>query len=249
MKVLFVGESWSVSQTHTKGFDFATLCRYEEYAGPFMDMLRGEGIEVDYMPSHVAQLKFPMELEELQKYNAVIFSDIGSNSLLLHPDTNFKCVRLTNRLALIKEYVAQGGAFLMCGGYMSYSGIEGKARYAMTPIADILPVTMLHYDDRMEHPEGIVPVVVDKEHPIMQGIDGEWPWFLGYNKLAVKPEASLIATVDGEDAFLAAMDYGKGRTVAYASDCVPHWGSPAFVEWEHYKTFFVNILKWLSKEI
>lgn len=249
MKVLFVGESWSVTQTHVKGFDHATLCRYEEYAGPFMDMLRGEGIEVDYLPSHVAQMDFPSELSKLQQYNAVIFSDVGSNTLLLHPDVNFKCKRMPNRLKLIKEYVEKGGSFMMCGGYMSYSGIDGRARYAMTPIADIMPVEMLHYDDRMEHPEGIVPTIRMKDHPILTGITGDWPYFLGYNKLLAKPEADLIGVMEGEDVFLAAMEYGEGRTVAYASDCVPHWGSTAFVSWEHYKTFFVNILKWMTKEI
>lgn len=249
MKVLFVGESWSVTQTHVKGFDHATLCRYEEYAGPLLDLIREEGIEVDYMPSHIAQLHFPMEISELKQYHAVIFSDIGSNSLLLHPDTNFKCKRLPNRLNLIKQYVEEGGSFMMCGGYMSYSGIEGRARYAMTAIADILPVKMLNYDDRMEMPEGIVPEILLNDHPILKEIEGEWPYFLGYNKLEAKSEATLLGTMKDNDVFLAVMEYGKGRTVAYASDCVPHWGSKAFVEWKYYKQFFVNILKWMAREI
>ena len=35
-----------------------------------------------------------------------------------------------NRLQVIDAYVRQGGALLMVGGYLSFSGIEGKAHYA-----------------------------------------------------------------------------------------------------------------------
>lgn len=249
MKVLFVGESWSISQTHTKGFDHATLCRYHEAGKPFIDCLRDNGIEVDYMPSHLAQLDFPDTVEALSKYSAVIFSDVGSNTLLLHPDMQFQCIRMPNRLKVIREYVYQGGGFLMCGGYMSYSGFEGRARYGMTALADVLPVEMLHYDDRMENPEGIYPTITDSSHPILDGIEGDWPHFLGYNKLKVKENAQLIAKFEENDAFISAAEYGNGRTVAFASDCVPHWGTPEFVAWKHYTTLFGNIIKWLSKEI
>ena len=41
----------------------------------------------------------------------------------------------------------------------------------MTPLAEILPVEMLNYDDRMEHPEGIVPTVVKADHPVLSGTE------------------------------------------------------------------------------
>lgn len=249
MKILFVGESWSISQTHIKGFDHATLCRYSESGSPFIEMLKNNDIEVDYLPSHIAQIEFPDTAERLIQYSAIIFSDVGSNTLLLHPDTQFNCIRMPNRLKIIRDYVYNGGGFLMCGGYMSYSGFEGKARYGMTPIADILPVEILKYDDRMEKPEGVVPKIINPSHPILAGIEGNWPDFLGYNKLSIKHGAQLIAIMDDNDAFISATDFGKGRTVAFASDCVPHWGPPEFVGWKHYSTLFVNIIKWLSKKI
>lgn len=249
MKVLFVGESWTISQMHVMGFDSVNLCRYNESKTPFIEMLKYNGFEVDYLPSHIAHLSFPDSIEALKPYTAVIFSDIGSNSLLLHPDMQYQCIRKANRLKVIREYVGEGGGFLMLGGYMSYSGFCGKARYGMTPIADILPVEILNYDDRKEHPEGIIPQIIDANHPILTNIDGCWPDFLGYNKLIVKKDAQLIAKMDEKDAFIAAMDYKKGRTVAFASDCVPHWGTPEFVSWEHYKTLFGNIIKWLAKKI
>ena len=39
------------------------------------------------MPAHEAQRDFPQTPEGLAAYDAVILSDIGSNTLLLHPDT------------------------------------------------------------------------------------------------------------------------------------------------------------------
>lgn len=249
MKVLFVGESWYVSQTHLKGFDHATLCRYEEAGWPFIEALGKEGITVDYLPAQVAQLRFPDKPEALLGYEAVIFSDVGSSTFLLHPEMQFRGVRMPNRLKLVSDYVLGGGGFLMIGGYMSYTGIDGRARYGMTPIKDVLPVTMLTYDDRMEHPEGIFPRPALPDHPILQGISRDWPDFLGYNKLAAKPGAEVLLTIGEGDALLSANEYGKGRAVAFASDCVSHWGTHEFLTWESYGKLFGNIIRWLAKKI
>jgi uncharacterized membrane protein len=250
MKVVLAGESWIVTETHYKGFDTALLNRYEDFfADPFFAALENQGIELDYYPNHLAQTKFPETVEALKPYDAVILSDIGSNTLLLDPEMQFKGVKKGNRLLAIQEYVRQGGGLMMCGGYLSFAGLENKARYAMTPIADVLPVEMLNWDDRMEHPEGVVPIVTKADHPVLQGVDrGVWPPFLGYNKIMAKPEADEIATIDG-DTFMAAWDYGKGRSFAFASDLAPHWGSKEFLDWKSYETLFANIIKWLAKEI
>ena len=42
----------------------------------------------------------------------------------------------------------------MIGGYFSFQGIDGSARWRRTPVEDVLPVTCLPYDDRVEVPEG-----------------------------------------------------------------------------------------------
>ncbi len=246
MKVLLAGESWTVQETHVKGFDSVDLGRLEQVtAKPVIEALNEAGIEVHYMPSHIAQYEFPQTVEELNQYEAVALSDIGSNTLLLDPVMQLQGVRKANRLVACREYVRQGGGLVMFGGYLSFAGIENKARYAMTPIAEALPVEILNYDDRMEHPEGIYPNMVLKEHPVLAGIEGEWPYFLGYNKLKVKAQAQEIATIGG-DTFLAGMEYGNGRSFAFASDCTFHWGSEEFLKWEHYKKLFANIFLWVA---
>ena len=88
----------------------------------------------------------------------------------------------------------------MMGGYYSYQGLNGGARYHRTAVEEVLPVTLLPYDDRVEVPEGFRPEIVQVNHPIMAGITGTWPILLGYNEVRLKTEANvtLIARVPDE---------------------------------------------------
>ena len=45
---------------------------------------------------------------------------------------------------------------------------------------------------------------------------------------------------------MAAGRYGEGRTLAFASDVAPHWGSPEFLKWGSYSRLFHNIALWLA---
>lgn len=248
MKVLFAGESWVINSTHIKGFDQFTETKYGEGGKWLIEALESGGIEVDYMPCHIAAEKFPTTLDEMQKYDVIILSDIGSNTLLLTEDVFSRGKTMPNRLELIKEFVENGGGFAMMGGYMSFQGIDGKAKYAHTAIADILPVKMMETDDRFETPEGVFPTIVNDTHPILEGVLKEWPHFLGYNMLFEIDPKDVIAKCN-DHVFMAGKDHGKGRTFVFASDISPHWGSPEFLEWESYNTLFINIAKWLAKEI
>lgn len=248
MKVLFAGESWVINSTHIKGFDQFTETKYGEGGKWLIEALEGAGIEVDYMPCHIAAERFPTTLEEMEEYDVIILSDIGSNTLLLTEDVFAKGKRMPNRLQLVKEFVENGGGFAMMGGYMTFQGIDGKGKYAHTVIADILPVRMMESDDRFEAPEGVYPTIVNDSHPILEGISKEWPHFLGYNMLFEIEPKDVIAKCN-DHVFMAGREYGKGRTFVFASDISPHWGSPEFLAWESYNTLFSNMAKWLAKEI
>jgi uncharacterized membrane protein len=219
---------------------------YTEAADFFMKGLRELSIDIDYIPGHKATTDFPMTLEEMNRYQVIIISDVGSNTLLLHPSVQNQCKRIPNRLKVLKEYVAQGGGLLMCGGYMGFSGFMGKARYGVTPIADALPVEIMNYDDRIEEPGGVFPNVLIPDHPILDGIEGPWPDFLGYNCLKAGQEGTLIATVNDSDAFIAVREFKNGRTGIFASDIAPHWAPPEFLNWKYYGKFFANYLMWLA---
>lgn len=244
-RILIAGESWVTHSIHQKGFDSFTTTAYTEGVGPLRDALEAGGFSVDYQPAHVAARSFPETAEGLAAYGTVILSDIGANTLLLHPETFERSIPHGDRLLAIRDYVAAGGGLVMVGGYLTFSGIEGKARYGGTPVEEALPITMLPGDDRVEAPAGVAPVVRAPEHPIAAGLPATWPALLGYNRLRARPGAEVVATV-GEDPLIVAGRHGAGRSVAFASDCGPHWCPPPFVGWEGYARIWQAIARWVS---
>lgn len=246
-RVLIAGESWMTHSVHIKGFDSFTTDAYEEGVGWLRRALESAGFTVDFLPNHLVPTHFPVESSGLQRYAAVIFSDVGSNSLLLHPDSFVRAQPTADRLELVASYVAGGGGFMMIGGYMSFAGIEGKARYAGTAVERILPVHVAATDDRVEAPQGRRPEVIAADHPIVRDLPAAWPAFLGYNRLVAKQGAEVVLRC-GEDPFLVAGTYGTGRTMAFASDCGPHWAPPPFLDWEYHDRFWGQAVCWLCAE-
>jgi uncharacterized membrane protein len=254
-QVLLAGESWVSTGMHVKGFnDFSTA--FYEVGHEALAAALGAEFDVVFLPSHEAATAFPGSAAELRRYAAVLFSDMGADTLLLHPDTFIRMRPTPNRLIAVQEYVAAGGGFGMIGGYMSFGGFGGRARYHRTEIEEILPVTCLPYDDRVETPQGFHPEppaptdqLTPADHPVLAGVRGPWPMLLGYNRIAAKPAAQVLLHRGpglDSDPILAVGAYGNGRTLAFASDCAPHWGSPDFVNWEHYATFWRSAVRWLA---
>lgn len=246
MKVLIAGESWTTHSIHVKGFDSFTTDSYEEGVLWLQAALEKAGHQVHFMPNHLVSREFPTTARDLGGYDVVMLSDCGSNTLLLHPDTFVRSKRTSNRLTAIHDYVAQGGSLVMIGGYMTFQGIDGKARYHGTAVEDALPVVMQSTDDRVEVPEGRVPVPLKPDHPVLKGIGGKWPAFLGYNRFSARPEGEVLARI-GDDPFLVVWDYRAGRSAAFASDCGPHWGPPEYLNWKHHDRFWAQLVAWLAK--
>ena len=134
---------------------------------------------------------------------------------------------------------------MMIGGYMSFAGFQGAARWAGTAVEEALPVTIDRFDDREEMPGGITPRVVQADHPIVAGLPVEWPYLLGYNKVHLRPEAHLVVAV-GDDPLVAAWEFGEGRAMVFTSDCSPHWGPPEFCDWPGYAPLWANAVAWLT---
>ena len=244
-RVLIAGESWVTHSIHQKGFHSFTTTSYEEGVGPLRAALEAGGLEVEFLPNHVAATDFPGTVEELAGYAAVILSDIGSNTLLLHPDTFERSAPRPDRLAAVRDYVAAGGGLVMVGGYLTFAGIEGRARWAGTPVEDALPVTIGTADDRVEVPAGATPRVCLPEHAIASGLPAAWPELLGYNRVTPKLGAALVVAV-GDDPLIVAGAYGDGRGAAFTSDCGPHWCPPPFVAWDGYGPMWRQLVGWVS---
>ncbi len=246
-KVLFVGESWHVHVTEAKGFDTFTYDYYEEATGFIKAALEKAGAAFHHIPSHLVEQKFPTTLAGLQEYDAIMFSDVGANTMNLPMNVFQRLVPSVNKLELVKEYVAHGGAFVMIGGYLTFQGIQARGAYKRTAMEEILPVTLLEGDDRVERCEGIQPYTVLADHPVLAGLPAQWPQVLGYNRLIAKDGAEVVAKV-GEDPMIVLGTYGAGRTCAYATDCAPHWSPETFCNWEGYPILWGNLLTWLTQK-
>lgn len=246
VRVLFAGESWTSTSVHAKGWAEYTSAQYEEGAGQLLDALRKCGADVTYLPNHAAIEQFPRKADELETFDVVILSDIPSDTLLLDRQVFVDGLPGTDRLELLRRFIANGGGLLMIGGYMSFAGIGGKARYNMTALADALPVSVLPYDDRVEKPQGIRPRIERADHTILQGIAEPLPRLLGYNRVGKKDGAEVLMSF-GDDPCLAVRSYGEGRAGAFTSDCSPHWGSREFLDWPHYGLLWANLVAWLAR--
>jgi uncharacterized membrane protein len=248
--VLLVGESWVSAANHFKGWDSFSSVTFHLGAEPLVKVLKDSDFALTYMPAHEAANNFPFEMKDLASYDAMLISDIGANSLLLHPDTWLSGKTTPNRLKLIQQWCHEGGGLAMIGGYFSFQGIDGKARWRRTPVEAALPVECLPYDDRIEAPEGIYAEIVDPGHPIVAGLSTPWPALLGINEVVPKTGSHIIARLPAEQGghpLLVTGTHGKGRTLAWTSDIGPHWLPTPFVEWAGYGTLWRQALGWLCR--
>ena len=168
-----------------------------------------------------------------QSYNAYVLSD--------YPRERFQ----PGQLETICNAVKNGTGLVMFGGWESYYGRLGE--YHDTILAEVLPVTMLHADDRRNFSQGIILSSV-QPHPILDNLPWETPPLVGgLNEFAVKPDAEILlnglplSIQANEGRFEFGLDsktypilvigkYGKGRTAALATDVAPHWVG-GLVDW------------------
>jgi uncharacterized membrane protein len=251
-RVLLVGESWVSNATHTKGWDSFSTSTFHLGAEPLVSALRDSDFDLTYMPAHAAPADFPLTMDGLKSYQAVILSDIGSNTLLLHPDVWLHGKTVPNRLKLIRDWCHAGGGLIMIGGYFSFQGIDGKARWRRTPVEAALPVDCLPYDDRIEAPEGIATQIITPDHPIISGLGTDWPVLLGVNEVLVKtgPDIEVIARLpadQGGHPLLVTGRFGAGRSLVWTSDIGPHWLPASFVAWPGYGKLWRQALAWVTQ--
>ena len=253
IRVLYVGDSGltpgAVSASSNFTYDQRGVS-VEVAAQRILDAWRkNPRYEVSYLTGWDALAKFPETPEALRAYDVVILSDVDSDSLVLYPaERSTRAPMGPNRLKSIRDYVWQGGALAMVGGYATFTGRHNAGNYHGTPVEEALPVECLAVDDdRMETPEGVTVEVRDPNHPIMRGI--EWspsPIFNGYNRLTLKRNAKVLAVLkETQDPLIVVWTFGKGRALAFASDIAPHWGA-GFQEWKYYEQFWNQTLDWLG---
>ena len=255
IRILYVGDSWLTAGT-LSAFSSLTYdlrgVSVENSAQRILDAWnRNPRYEVSYLTGWDALAKFPETMEVLGQYDVVFLSDVESDSLVLYPvERSMRAPMGPNRLKLIREYVKEGGALAMIGGYATFVGRHNAGNYRGTPIEEALPVRcLLMDDDRMETPEGVTVELKQAKHPIVHKID--WnpsPIFNGYNRVEVKKGAEVLATFkETGDPFIVVSDFGEGRSLAFTSDIAPHWGA-GFLEWKPWEQFLDQMLSWLASK-
>jgi uncharacterized membrane protein len=250
IKALYVGDSEVVLNRYLVGADVIEQSYFNDNGRWFREAMAAEpGIEVRHITPHSVATEFPATLDDLKRYDVVIFSDVGYNSMIFYPGLTPPYVYPLgpDRVGMVRAFVEQGGGFLMVGGYLSFAGLNGIARWADTNIETILPVNIAHHDDRVEVTQGFRFEVRQPDHPIVAGLpwkDAAWT-LCGYNRVKLKQGAALIASYQ-DDPFIACWDYRSGRTAIFASDFAPHWAGD-FVHWPHYSAFWGQMLHWLAK--
>jgi len=252
----------------TPGIEVKTLY-VEQYGAPaslndkvaYVDPKNGDKI---YRVQHPTQ-GYPRTLDELLKYQVVIFSDV--------PKDDFTPEQLRATERFVTEF---GGGFAMVGGHTSF----GAGGYQHTLIDNLIPVAMESEADLTE--DTFVPNVLDNAwpHPIMR-LSGDpeenraiwttkFPRLQGYNRVdRAKPGAMVLLqhpsdrTSYGPAIILATQEVGKGRTMALTTDTTYLWGQWFETIWgekidpnqpmteqncdsRYFKQFWLNSIRWLS---
>jgi uncharacterized membrane protein len=251
--VLLAGETFHVTSFASMGLEVGASARFSNGATRYIQTLAAHGIDVVQIGGERCEAEFPRSLRELSTYSAVIISDVGALSLLYTPETRIG-QRSVNRLELLRQWVEQGGALMMAGGYTCFQGMTGSAMFHGTAVEECLPVEIHPGPDGLEAPEGLDPVVIDAGHPVMQGLTSALPFVLGMNRVIARPDAEATTLVHcssrGRDLpLLSVREYGAGRSLAWMTDIGPHWLSDAFMRWDGYDQLMTNMVRWLAREI
>lgn len=251
IRVLYTADCETQVITVHKGMDnytFSTWIDDSTWLRAALDA--ADDIEYRHLKIQEVLSDFPATLEDMRRYDVIVLSDVGINSLSLLP--SFRPPHAVpmgpNRVDNLRRYVEGGGGLLMCGGYFSFSGYSGRAGYGGSPIEAVLPVTCERgCDDRVEVVEGYRPrlTTAGRKHPITRDLAWDDDYLLlGYNRVTAKPTATVLADFDGNPQ-IAVAQIGHGRSMAFASDVAPHWAG-TFVHWSGYAEFWARALRWLA---
>jgi uncharacterized membrane protein len=83
-------------------------------------------------------------------------------------------------------------------------------------------------------------------HPVLENASSDWPYFLGYNKVEARQDATDILMFRN-DPLLSVWEYGEDRSAAFTTDCAPHWGPVIWLEWSGHQPFWNNLFRWLAR--
>jgi len=209
--------------------------------------------DVGATTSELSLIPFPSNL---------LFSDyLKSFDLVIFHNFKFSPFIDKKNLSNIKEYVEQGGAFLMIGGDLSFEG----GGYDRTPVEDILPTRIRIGSKR--YLLGELPMKVQPKlglHPVLR-LENDpklnakaWkslPPIQGINIGLVPAKGSHVLSTTrkskSNNPVLVTRQVQEGRTMAIATDSSWTWNFLRVGEGgsgRYYQKFWENVIAWMTGE-
>ncbi len=190
---------------------------------------------------------------------------LGSFDLIVFQNFTYRGYHMEQYLPLIRDYVRNGGGFVMIGGDLSFAsgGYEGTA------VEDFLPVTLPRDRADLLSAGDLAPVLTEagKRHPITalsvvpEENESRWkalPPLSGANRVgALRPGAQALLEhptlrVEGRQMpVVAAQTFGRGRVLAIATDSTWRWdfmATGAGGDNRDYYKFWGNAIRWLIRD-
>lgn len=160
--------------------------------------------------------------------------------IILLSDYSYKNLLPGAEEAIIKK-VKLGAGLLMIGGWGSFSGPFGG--WHGSKIEEILPVSCLKGDDRLNFPGG-ASIGLSQKHPSVKGINLSYaPAICGMNRVIPKKNAKVILHVrkilsngakirleTHKHPLLTVSGWNNVKTAAFSCDFAPHWCG-GLVDW------------------
>ena len=211
-------------------------------------------------PSELALIPFPTD--ELFRQHLTSFD------VVLLQDFDYAPYQMGPYLSLIRDYVAQGGGLAMIGGSLAFDG----GGYAETPLAEVLPVRMRPTDPAgasiVEGAFSPEPMAALLHHPLIElypepaqttAAFRRLEPLVGANSLLGVREGGAVllshptarADGGGKLPILTVGRFGRGRTLAFATDTSWHWSMPTAGRGgdpSAYDRFWDRAVRWLTRD-
>ena len=190
---------------------------------------------------------------------------LGSFDLIVFQNFTYRGYHMSGYLPLIRDFVADGGGFVMIGGDQSFS----SGGYAGTAVAEFLPVRLPHEHsglirtDRFKarlteagarHPITALSLIPEDNAELWSGL----PTLSGTNRVLAPKTGALTLLehpkerVDQTPApVVVAGAFGEGRVLAVATDSTWSWAFRTAADGgdsRHYYKFWGNAIRWLIKD-
>ncbi|MGD0715300.1 MAG: glutamine amidotransferase [Gaiellaceae bacterium] len=162
--------------------------------------------------------------------------DLVSPTVWLLSDLPFLAAESFGILDRLAIDVPTHSGLVMIGGAFSFSGLKAVGGWQDPRGAALLPVEPMSGADDTEAPAGVRLVPAPDCPREFASLLGDAPPFFGYNRLRLKRGSRLLARFDDGQPALVVGATTPCRTVAFASDLLPHWG-PTVAAWDRFPGF------------